>query len=266
MSTPLPPLSELVSLRGRRAIVTGAAAGIGQAIARRLAEAGANLVLLDVNEPALAAVAAELRRDFAVEVVPYEVDLAQKQAIDRFWERLDEPVPDILVNNAGIFPFQDFERLTESFYQRVMQINLDAVLWMCQHLVRRRKRGGAVVNVASIEALLPFMEGLVHYGMSKAGVLALTRGLAREYGPRGFRFNAVVPGGVMTRGVKDVMREVLRGRVRFLFAGYRFMQRLPLKRFAHPDEVARVVLFLVSDMAAYVQGAVLPVDGGFLSA
>ncbi len=267
MSAALPPLKELISLRSRRALVTGAAAGIGQAIAYRLAEAGADLVLLDVQEEALQSAAEALRKRFGVQVLTARVDLTRKEEIDAFWSHLEGPVPDVLVNNAGIFPFERFEHLSEELYRRVLQINLDAVLWMCQHFVRRRgKQGGVVVNVASIEALLPFMDGLVHYGVSKAGVVALTRGLAREYAHKGFRFNVVVPGGVLTRGFRNVLKEVLRGRLRFLLAGRRFLQRLPARRFAHPDEVARAVLFLCSDMATYVHGALLPVDGGFLSA
>lgn len=263
----LPPLTQLVSLEGRAAIVTGAAAGIGRAVAYRLAEAGARLVLLDIQREGLEEVQEEVTRSSQrpVDVVP--LDLADKAQIDAFWSSLPDPVPDILINNAGIFPFRDFEHLDEALYRRVMQVNLDAVLWMSQHFIRRRwKQGGVIVNVASIEALLPFMEGLAHYSTSKAGVIALTRALAREYGSRGFRINVIVPGGVVTRGFREVMREILRFRLHFLIAGRRFMNRLPLRRFAQPDEVARMVLVLSSDLASYVQGAVIPVDGGFLSA
>lgn len=263
----LPRMERLLSLEGRAALITGAAAGIGRAVAYRFAEAGARLFLLDVNQEKLEETQRELKKTFGQEINAFRIDLGDKAQIDAFWAALPDPVPDTLINNAGIFPFRRFEDLDEDLYRRVMQVNLDAMVWMCHHFIRRRwRRGGIIVNVASIEALLPFMEGLAHYSASKAGVIALTRALAREYGPRGFRVNAVVPGGVMTRGFREVMREILRFRLRFLIAGRRFMARLPLRRFAHPDEIARMVLVLSSDAASYVQGAVIPVDGGFLSA
>ncbi len=262
-----PRVERLLSLGGRAAIITGAAAGIGRAVANRFAEAGARLFLLDVNQEKLEEAREELGKTFGQEVNIFRIDLGDKDQIDAFWAALSDPVPDILINNAGIFPFRRFEDLDEGLYRKVMQVNLDAMVWMCRHFIRRRwKQGGIIVNVASIEAVLPFMEGLAHYSTSKAGVIALTRALAREYGPRGFRVNAIVPGGVVTRGFREVMREILRFRLHFLIAGRRFMARLPLRRFAHPDEVARMILVLSSDAASYVHGAVIPVDGGFLSA
>lgn len=107
----------------------------------------------------------------------------------------------------------------------------------------------------------------MHYDISKAGVLALTRALAREYGKEGFRINAVVPGGIRTPGTEKLKREaVLKLRVDVIRTGMNFMSRLPLGRMGEPDEVARMVLVLASDLASYVQGALIPVDGGFLSA
>ncbi len=263
----VPPFRQLVSLQGRTALITGAAAGIGRATAWRFAEAGARLLLVDIDREGLDAVAEQIARDHGHRPSTFRVDLADKAQIDALWRDLPSPGPDILVNNAGIFPFADFRHLEPALYRRVMQVNLDAVVWMCQHFLRARwKRGGVIVNVGSIEAFLPFMEHLTHYMTSKAGVIALTRGLAREYGPRGFRINAVVPGGVRTQGVEYLMRQVLRGRWWLLKAWWKFMQRLPLRRFAEPDEVARVILFLASDAASYIHGAVIPVDGGFLSA
>jgi len=148
-----------------------------------------------------------------------------------------------------------------------MGINLHSVYWMCQHMIRRRlKLGGVIVNVGSIEAILPFKEDLAHYSVSKAGVIALTRALAREFGRKGFRVNAVVPGGIATEGTKAVARGIFRLQLSLLKEGILFQQRLPLGRIGQPDEVARMVLVLASDLSSYVHGAVIPVDGGFLSA
>jgi 3-oxoacyl-[acyl-carrier protein] reductase len=262
--TDLPNLSQLVSLRGKHALVTGAAAGIGQATAYRLAEAGADLDLVDIDIDHLCAVGSELER-MDVEVRCHSVDLSSKEDRDALWKKVDGP--DILVNNAGIYPFRHFLDVGEDFYDRVMSINMDSVYWMCQHMIRKRhKRGGAIINIGSIEAILPFKEDLAHYSISKAGVLALTRALAREHAKHGFRINAILPGGIVTQGTKAVAKTVLRFRLGLIKTGLEFRQRLPIRRMGRPDEVARMVVVLASDLASYVQGAIIPVDGGFLAA
>lgn len=260
-------LTELLRLDGRAALITGAAQGIGRAMALRFAEAGAHVILADVAEEALQATARDVAGRFPNVMVRAEVvDLAHKAAIDALWARL-ETAPDILVNNAGIYPFKDFLEVDAAFLRRVFAVNLEAAFWMCQHFIRRRgSQGGVILNVGSIEAFLPFMGHLAHYTTSKAGLLALTRGLARDYGRMGFRINALVPGGVQTPGTRAVRRLLLRGHWRLLFSASRFLQRVPLGRFADPDEIARMAVVLCSDLASYVHGAVVPVDGGFLSA
>ena len=262
----LKALSELISLKGRRALVTGSAAGIGRAIAYRFAEAEADLELVDVDEEGLKKVKEELSR-FNVDVNLHRVDLSRRSEIDSLWEKLSGREPDILVNNAGIYPFKNFLEIDEGFLDKVIEINLFSVFWMCQHMIKRRlKRGGVIVNVASIEAILPFEKDLSHYTVSKAGVISLTRTLAKEYGRHGFRVNAVIPGGIMTRGVKTVTKKVLKLKVGLIKSAFEFMNRLPLGRFGQPDEVARMVLVLASDLSSYVTGALIAVDGGFLSA
>lgn len=247
-------------------MVTGAAAGIGRAIAYRFAEAGADLELVDIDEEGLREVREELSR-FNVDVNLHRVDLSKKSEIDSLWERLSGREPDILVNNAGVYPFKNFLDLDEKFLDKVMEINLFSVFWMCQHMIRKRlKKGGVIVNVASIEAILPFEKDLSHYTVSKAGVISLTRALAKEYSKHGFRVNVVIPGGIMTRGVKTVTKEVLKLKVGLIKSAFEFMNRLPLGRFGQPDEVARMVLVLASDLSSYVTGALIAVDGGFLSA
>jgi len=199
----LKSLQEMISLKGKSALITGAASGIGEAIALRFGEAGADLELVDINMKGLQKVKKELSK-FNVEVNLHEVDLSVKEKIDQLWEKLDSRTPDILVNNAGIFPMKDFLEIDEAFLNKVMNVNLYSMFWMCQHMIKRRlklKKGGVIVNIASIEALLPFKEGLAHYTTSKAGVIALTRALAKEFGKDGFRVNAVLPGGIKTPAV-----------------------------------------------------------------
>ncbi|MBM4466305.1 MAG: SDR family oxidoreductase [Chloroflexi bacterium] len=260
-------LSELISLPGKRALITGAAAGIGKAIAYRFAEAGADLELVDIDSEKLVATKKELE-GFGTEVNVHQTDIARREEIDKLWEELSGDGPDILVNNAGIYPFKEFLDVDESFYKRVIETNLDSVYWMCQKMISRRlKRGGVIVNVGSIEALVAFKEDLAHYSMSKAGVIALTRSLAKEHGKHGFRINAIVPGGIITPGTKS---KAAQGIFRFDFGliktGLEFKWRLPIGRLGQPDEVACMALVLASDLSSYVHGAAIPVDGGFLAA
>lgn len=173
----------------------------------------------------------------------------------------------MLVNNAGIYPFKNFLKLDEAFLKKVMDINLNAAFWMCQHMIRRRlNNGGVIINIGSIEAIMPFARDLVAYNISKMGVIALTRALAKEYGKHGFRINVIIPGGIVTPGTKDVAKELAKFKLDILKLGLDFKSRLPLGRGGHPDEVARIALVLASDLSSYVHGALIPVDGGFLSA
>ena len=261
-----PPLMELLSLKGKRALVTGAASGIGEATAYRLAEAGADLELVDIDVEGLKLVGKEASK-FGVEVNLHEIDLSSKERIDELWRELRGREPDILVNNAGIYFFRDFLELDETALERAMKVNLYSAIWMCRHMIRKRlDKGGIIVNVSSIEAILPFATELVHYDVSKIGIIALTRALAREYGGKGFRVNAVVPRGIQTPGVRRLMRKAVLGfDLERMKIGTIFRSRLPLGRFGDPDEVARVILFLVSDLSSYMNGAIIPVDGGFLS-
>jgi 3-oxoacyl-[acyl-carrier protein] reductase len=259
-------ISDLISLKGKRAVVTGAAAGIGKAIAFRLAEAGADLDLVDIDGDCLAVTRQELR-SFPARVNTHVVDLADKAARDDLWAALDGDGPDILVNNAGIYPFKEFLDVDDDFYRKVISTNLDSVYWMCQHMIRRRKKiGGVIINVGSIEAVMPFKEDLAHYSVSKAGVIALTRALAKEHGKDGFRVNAVLPGGIITRGTRAAAKGIFKFRFDLLKTGIEFKQRLPIGRMGQPDEVGCMVLVLASDLASYVHGAAIPIDGGFLSA
>jgi 3-oxoacyl-[acyl-carrier protein] reductase len=129
-----------------------------------------------------------------------------------------------------------------------------------------KKGGGVIINIGSIEAVMPFKEDLGHYDVSKAGIMALTRALAHEYGKAGFRINALVPGGIWTPGAKSVAKDVLKLDFKVVKAGIEYTMRTPLGRMGKPDEVARMALVLASDLSSYVHGTLIPVDGGFLSA
>lgn len=260
-------LSKILSFKGQKVLITGAGAGIGKAIAERFAEAQADLILIDINKENLLKVKSEIEEKYKVKVKEFKVDLSQKKEIDNLWGRIKDSVPNILINNAGVFPSEDFLKTDENFYNKVLNINLSSVFWMCQNFIRERKdKGGIIVNISSIEALLPFKSEMAVYGASKAGVVGFTRSLAKDYGKKGFRINTLLPGGVVTPGTKKTATEALK---HFDFSiiktSYDFKQRLPLGRLGEPDDIAKVVLFLSSDLASYVQGALIVVDGGFLS-
>jgi NAD(P)-dependent dehydrogenase (short-subunit alcohol dehydrogenase family) len=262
----LKTLAELISLRGKTALITGSASGIGKAIAYRFAEAGADLELVDVNEEQLKNAQDELAK-LNVKVGAHKVDLSNKSEIEQLWSKLEGREPDILVNNAGIYPLKDFLELDEAFLQNVMDVNLNSTLWMCQKMIKTRaKRGGVIINVGSVEAVMPVKEDLVPYGLSKVGVIMLTRSLAAEYGRHGYRINALIPGGVFTSGTKKLAKEALKFNVGIIQSGLEYRQRLPLGRLGKPDEIARMALVLASDLSSYVHGALVAVDGGFLSA
>jgi len=173
--------SDLFSLKGKSALVTGAAAGIGEAIASRFAEAGADLILVDKNEAGLKQLQEELS-EFQTGIQIHIVDMAIREQIEDLWSKLEKP-PEILVNNVGIYPPEDFRDLKEEFWQKIMDTNLNSAFRMCQRMIQQRyQSGGVIINVASIEAIIPFATNMVHYDTSKAGLIALTRALAKEYG------------------------------------------------------------------------------------
>ncbi|RKY63599.1 MAG: NAD(P)-dependent oxidoreductase, partial [Candidatus Latescibacterota bacterium] len=160
-------LSDMISFNGKRVLITGAAAGIGKATAFRFAEAGATLQLVDINYEGLEKVKREINEKYNVEVDIYKVDLSKKSEIDALWDRLEGKEPDVLVNNAGIYPFKDFLKVDEEFLRKVIDINWTAVFWMCQHMIRRRlNKGGVIINIGTVEAILPFEEDLPHYTLS----------------------------------------------------------------------------------------------------
>jgi NAD(P)-dependent dehydrogenase (short-subunit alcohol dehydrogenase family) len=258
-------LSDILSFAGKTILITGAASGIGRAIAARFDEAGGRLILVDRDAAGLHDTLTRLNGQ-GHEL--HTVNLQHKVEVDQFWAALPpDTLPDILVNNAGIYPMKDFLLVDEPFLQRTLDINQNSTFWMCQQFIqRRKKRGGIIVNTSSVEAILPFKQDMVHYSMSKAGVISLTRSLARDYGAQGFRTNVVIPGGITTSGTMALVKNaILRLKFDLAKTGYDFQQRLANGRWGIPDDVAKVVLFLSSDLASYVQGTAVPVDGGFLS-
>jgi NAD(P)-dependent dehydrogenase (short-subunit alcohol dehydrogenase family) len=242
-------------LAGRVAIVTGAASGIGRAMAERFAAEEASVLLADLAAEAGEAAAAAIgarggRAAFARTDVTREpeVQTMVEAAVERFG-RLD-----VIVNNAGTGRFVPFDELEPAEWDRIFAVNLRAVYLGCRYaLPQLRRSGGVILNVASQSGLQsqPMNQP---YCASKAGVILLTRSLARELAPEGIRVNCICPGGTDT--------PLLRAFRRTIRSADSTPSRPPLGRFARPEEIAAAALFLVSDEASYVTGVALPVDGG----
>jgi 2-deoxy-D-gluconate 3-dehydrogenase len=252
------PLTEILSLAGKTAIVTGGAKGIGRGIAERFAEAGANVVIADMDGEAGEAAAAAIGGDFVRTDMSREDEIAalMHQVLERHGRA------DILVNNAGIYPFQPALEMTAEFWDRVQAINLRGLFLLSREFANSLRTnndgGGVIVNIGSIDSLHPSSVGLAAYDASKGGVLMFTRNFALEVAPLGIRVNMIAPGGITTEGVsagQAGMPEELT---------QQFLARVPLGRWGEPDDIATMALVLATPMSAYVTGATFVVDGGRL--
>jgi glucose 1-dehydrogenase len=245
-----------MKLKDRIAIVTGAARGIGFAIAQRYAEEGATVVLSDIEDAAGEAAAKSLGATYV------RCDVSKSADVNALVEGTVQKYGaiDILVNNAGIAMAQDFLSITEADYDRVLGINLKGSFLMLQacarHMVTQAEAGrkpGAIVNISSVNDTLA-IPTIVSYCISKGGVSQLTRSTSIYLAPHGIRVNAIGPGSIRTEMYKGVVADPA--------AVKRVMSRTPLGRPGEPSEVASIAAFLVSDDASYITGETIYVDGG----
>ncbi len=261
-----PGLDELINLAGKTAIVTGGGRGIGYAICKRMAEAGAVVVIADIDETASQASVEEIN-DCGYSAIFYPCDVTREQQIAEMSKTVADIYDgiDILVNNAGVYPRKPFLDTTGDDFRRVLDINLTGA-FLCSRYVAQQmvanKICGSIVNIASIEATHPSATGMVAYGASKAGLVMLARGMARELGLYGIRVNTVAPGGILTQEMTLRINET--GEQEQKKQLKEFFKRMALGRMGEADDVARVVLFLASDLAAYITGDTITVDGGYL--
>jgi NAD(P)-dependent dehydrogenase (short-subunit alcohol dehydrogenase family) len=234
-------------LEGKRAVVTGGANGIGFAIARLLAAHGASVAIFDLEHESLHAAASEI----GARACP--ADVIRRESIDAAF--CETGTPDVVVVNAGTVSEADFCEHTQTEWERILSVNLTGAFHTMQSASRlmKQRRGGAIVLTASTNS----WDGearLAAYNASKAGMLGLVRTAANELGPYGIRVNAVCPGLIRTRlteahfGNPEILRD--------------YFRQIPLGRGGEPEEVAQASVFLASDLASYITGATLMVDGG----
>jgi 3-oxoacyl-[acyl-carrier protein] reductase len=243
-------------LDGKTAIITGAARGIGQAIAKELASHGANLALCDLQADWLAETAA-LAEGLGATVKCISVDVSNGDAVTKAVAEVAEAFDsiDILINNAGITKDGLMMRMSEADWDAVLSVNLKGTFLFTKAVSRpmMKQRAGAIVNIASIIGLIG-NAGQCNYAASKAGVIALTKSTAKELASRNIRVNAVAPGFIESK-----MTEVLSEDVR-----QTMLDQIPMKRFGGPEDVARTVLFLATEASSYITGQVLTVSGGMV--
>ncbi|MEI7880981.1 MAG: 3-oxoacyl-[acyl-carrier-protein] reductase [bacterium] len=246
----------MATMTGKVALVTGAARGIGQAIAKKLAAEGCDVALCDLKVEWLAETVG-LIEALGRKVKCFEVDVGNAAAVDEAVSGALKEFGkiDILINNAGITKDTLMIRMSEQDWDAVMTVNLKGTFLFTKAVARpmMKQRTGTIVNVASIIGLIG-NAGQCNYAASKAGVIALTKSAARELAARNVRVNAVAPGFIETKMTEALPEEV---RTKMLGA-------IPMGRFGQPEDVANVVLFLASDMSSYMTGQVLPICGGMV--
>lgn len=262
-------LNELIRLDNRNAVVTGGATGIGTVIARRLAEAGAKVLIVDLNTEEVEKTAREIGT-LGYQVISSHCDVSQEEQVKSVISNAVKEMGSIhiLVNNAGIYPRKSLIEMNGKDFINVIDVNLLGT-FLCSRYVSeemvKQRQGGCIINLASIEAVHPSSTGMTAYDASKGGVLMLTKSLARELGPHGIRVNAIAPGAILTRAVMSHVGNQTDEEGK---AGLKelksFMARMALGRMGDADDVARVALFLASELASYITGDMIVVDGGYL--
>lgn len=241
-------------LEGRVSLVTGAAQGIGRAIALELASSGADVAVGDILTEGAEEVAVEIK-NLGRKSMPLQLDVSKEESVNQAVEILFNEFGriDHLVNNAGITRDNLLMRMKSEEWSSTIAVNLTGVYNCTRAVVRRmmKQRYGRIVNISSVIGQMG-NPGQANYGATKAGVIGFTKSAARELGPRGITVNAITPGFIETAMTASLTQEIRE----------RLMANVPLGRLGQPEDIAKAVRFLVSDGASYITGAVLNVNGG----
>ena len=244
-------------LKGKTAVVTGASRGIGRAIAVRLAKLGANVVVnYRTSEDAVRKVVKEIEA-LGVKVLAVQADISSYNDVENMMKKCIKEFGsiDILVNNAGITKDGLLMRMKEEDFDNVIDINLKGAFNCTKHVsaIMLKQRSGRVINISSVTGLTG-NAGQVNYSAAKAGIIGMTKSVAREFASRGVTCNAVAPGYIQT-DMTDILPVKVMDSI---------MNTIPLKRLGNPEDVANVVVFLASEEASYITGQVISVDGGMI--
>ena len=241
-------------LENKTALITGAARGIGKQIALAFAREGANIAFTDLELNEQAQATRDEIAALGVKVAFYASNAADFEAAHQVVEAVvaDFGRLDIMVNNAGITRDTLLMRMTEQMWDQVIQVNLKSAFNFTPAVtpVMMRQRSGSIISLSSVVGLNG-NAGQANYAASKAGIIALTKSVAKELGSRGVRANAIAPGFIITDMTKALSEETLKS----------FVSMIPMKRGGEPEEVAKVALFLASDLSSYVSGQVIQVNG-----
>ncbi len=244
-------------IKGKVAIVTGAAAGIGAGVAKLFAENGAHVFLADLDGVQVKSLAAALTAE-GYSAFGFEADASQPgpmaKVVDDALTRFGRV--DVLINNAGVYPRQPFLEMTEEQWDAMQQINLKSV-YHCTKLVMPhmvKKKSGSVVNISSV-TFFTGLENLTHYIATKGAIIGFSRGLAKEMGIHNVRVNVITPGAIETEGEKKLLSKE---------EAQKFVDQQSLKRRITPLDIARVCLFLATDLSDAMTGQTLNVDGGWI--
>ena len=245
----------MLNLSGKIALITGSTRGIGRAVAEKLAQAGATVIVTGRSEDRALEVAKEIKERTGSETFAVGMDIGMRESVEEAFKKITERFGcvDILVNNAGINRDMLFLRMKLEDWEGVIRVNLTGTFIVTQLAVRGmiKKRWGRIINVSSVVAFIGNV-GQANYSSAKAGLIGFTKTLARELASRNITVNAVAPGFIET-DMTEVLPEDIKEN---------FLKQIPMGRFGKPEDVAGVVLFLASDLSGYITGEVIHVNGG----
>ncbi len=246
----------MYDLKSRVAFITGAGRGIGASIAEMIAEAGADIAIVDMDLETATKTAKEISEKYKVKTMPIKCNVASLEEVQDSMKKVADELGkiNILINNAGITRDKLVLRMSEDDWKSVIDVNLTGTFNCSKTVIKQMsKTGGSIINMASVIGIMG-NAGQANYAASKAGIIGLTKSIAKEYAKKNIRVNAVAPGFIETKMTDELNDEYKASLV----------QNIPLGRMGQPEEIANLVTFLVSDRSKYITGQVITIDGGMV--